>query len=66
MRILLLLFPSLAFAAPTAPEMLTRIQKLYDGTSAIVAKFDQTLESGMGGRTRKAAHTDRVTRPAPD
>jgi outer membrane lipoprotein carrier protein len=55
MRLLLLLFPSLAFAAPTAPEMLTRIQKLYDNTSAIVAKFDQTLESGMGGRTRKAS-----------
>jgi outer membrane lipoprotein carrier protein len=42
-------------AGPNAKAMLEKIQKYYDATKDLHAKFEQTLESGMGGKAKKAS-----------
>jgi outer membrane lipoprotein carrier protein len=48
--------PAPAAADPPAGEVLTKVQKYYDATKDLHAKFDQVLESGVG--TAKKASGD--------
>jgi outer membrane lipoprotein carrier protein len=44
-----------ASAANAANEVVAKIQKFYDATKELSASFEQTIESGVGGRPKKAA-----------
>lgn len=40
---------------PSAKETVAKVQKFYDSTKDLHAKFEQTLESAMGGNAKKAS-----------
>jgi outer membrane lipoprotein carrier protein len=48
-------FAQAQIADPSAPSVVAKIQKYYDQTKDLHAKFEQTLESGAGGRAKKAS-----------
>src|SRR4051812_2727587 len=50
-----LLAAAAAPADPGAKDVVAKVQKYYDATRDLHARFDQTLESGVGGRPKKAA-----------
>ena len=52
----LLAAPALAQSAdPPARDVVAKIQKFYDATKDLHAKFEQSLESGIGGRPKVAS-----------
>ena len=52
--LIFLLLCTPAFADPTT-DLLKKVQQYYDSTKELKAKFDQSLESAIGGRPKKAS-----------
>src|SRR5437899_2867549 len=46
--------PAIAQPDPAAAQALAKVQKVYDSTKDLHAKFEQTLESTAGGKKRAA------------
>jgi outer membrane lipoprotein carrier protein len=53
--LILLVATAHAEADPAAKDVVARVQKFYDTTKDLHAKFDQTLASAMGGNAKKAS-----------